>query len=160
MVNDQQKAELRQITLGHDFGSDVEVVAGIDRHGECHREPAGLIGRWRKGPRRPAFLRRTGSTVSGGDRHVNAKRPALGGALLFFLLLLLRGCVVGPRYSKPSTPAPPEYKEVPPEWKTAQPSDQMMRGKWWEIFQDAQLNALEEQISSFKPESESGAGAV
>lgn len=29
VVNDQQKAELRQITLGHDFGSDVEVLAGI-----------------------------------------------------------------------------------------------------------------------------------
>jgi len=42
---------------------------------------------------------------------------------------------------------PPAYKEVPPDWKTAQPSDQIARGKWWEIFQDSQLNALEEQIN-------------
>ena len=41
----------------------------------------------------------------------------------------------------------PAYKEVPPDWKTAQPSDQIARGKWWEIFQDPQLNALEEQIN-------------
>ena len=36
---------------------------------------------------------------------------------------------------------------MPPPWKTAQPSDQIARGKWWEIFQDPQLNALEEQIN-------------
>jgi NodT family efflux transporter outer membrane factor (OMF) lipoprotein len=62
-------------------------------------------------------------------------------------LLLLSGCAVGPRYSKPSTPTPPGYKEVPPDWKAAQPNDQIARGKWWEIFQDPQLNALEEKIN-------------
>ena len=62
-------------------------------------------------------------------------------------LLLLSGCAVGPRYSKPSTPTPPGYKEVPTDWKAAEPNDQIARGKWWEIFQDPQLNALEEQIN-------------
>jgi NodT family efflux transporter outer membrane factor (OMF) lipoprotein len=62
-------------------------------------------------------------------------------------LLLLSGCAVGPRYSKPSTTVPPTYKEEPPNWKTAQPNDQVARGTWWEIFQDPQLNALEEQIN-------------
>ncbi len=62
-------------------------------------------------------------------------------------MLLLCGCAVGPRYSKPAAPAPPSYKEIPPDWKAAQPSDQIARGKWWEIFQDPQLNALEEQIN-------------
>jgi NodT family efflux transporter outer membrane factor (OMF) lipoprotein len=32
-------------------------------------------------------------------------------------------------------------------WKTAKPSDQNLGGNWWEIFQDAQLNALEQQIN-------------
>ncbi len=63
------------------------------------------------------------------------------------MLLLLSGCAVGPRYAKPTAPAPPSYKELPPDWKTAQPSDQIARGKWWEMFQDPQLNALEEQVS-------------
>ena len=62
-------------------------------------------------------------------------------------LLLFSGCTVGPRYAKPTTPEPPSYKEVPPDWKTAQPGDQIAKGKWWEIFQDSQLNALEEQIN-------------
>jgi NodT family efflux transporter outer membrane factor (OMF) lipoprotein len=42
-------------------------------------------------------------------------------------------------------PAPPAYKEIC-NWKTAQPSDQNLGGHWWEIFQDPQLNALEQQI--------------
>ncbi len=60
---------------------------------------------------------------------------------------LLTGCAVGPKYSKPSIPSPPAYKEVPPDWKSAQPADQIARGKWWEIFQDPQLNSLEEQVN-------------
>ena len=61
--------------------------------------------------------------------------------------MLLGGCAVGPRYSRPSAPVPPAYKETPPNWKLAQPSDQLLRGKWWEIYQDPQLNALEEKIN-------------
>ena len=77
-------------------------------------------------------------------RTPEARRSVLGLALG---LVLLGGCAVGPRYSKPTTPAPPAYKEVPPDWKAAQPNDQIARGKWWEIFQDPQLNALEEQVN-------------
>jgi len=60
--------------------------------------------------------------------------------------IVLAGCAVGPRYSRPPAPAPTEYKETPPNWKQAQPSDQVLRGRWWEIYQDQQLNALEEKI--------------
>lgn len=67
--------------------------------------------------------------------------------------LLLTSCMVGPKYSRPPAPTPPAYKEMPPdnspqasEWKTAQPSDAMARGKWWEIYNDPELNNLEEQI--------------
>ena len=75
---------------------------------------------------------------------VRRPAPAVGFLVLTFLL---SGCAVGPRYTKPAAPAPPTYKETPPPWKTAQPSDQIARGKWWEIFQDPQLNALEEQVN-------------
>ncbi len=66
---------------------------------------------------------------------------------MFLGLAALSGCAVGPRYAKPAAPAPPAYKELPPNWKTAEPSDQVAKGKWWEVFQDPQLNALEEQIN-------------
>jgi NodT family efflux transporter outer membrane factor (OMF) lipoprotein len=73
-------------------------------------------------------------------------------ALLLFALLLA-SCMVGPKYTKPSVPVAPAYSEQPPRsfqeangWKTAQPSDAAIRGKWWELFGDPQLNALEEQV--------------
>ncbi len=74
--------------------------------------------------------------------------------------LLLSGCMVGPNYRRPAAPAPPSYKEsegaalsaAPPalpggQWKPAQPSDTALRGKWWEIYNDPQLNALEEKVA-------------
>jgi len=58
----------------------------------------------------------------------------------------LRGCVVGPKYHSPASPAPPAYKEVG-DWKPAQPNDQNLGGSWWTIFQDPQLDALELQVN-------------
>ena len=70
------------------------------------------------------------------------------------LLLLLTGCMVGPKYQKPPVPMAPAYKEPPPdsykesdEWKTSHPNAASLRGNWWEIFGDSQLNALEEQLT-------------
>jgi NodT family efflux transporter outer membrane factor (OMF) lipoprotein len=68
--------------------------------------------------------------------------------------LFLGGCMVGPKYVKPSVPMAPAFKEQPPQsfkenddWKPAQPGDQTLRGKWWEIFGDPQLNELEEEVT-------------
>jgi NodT family efflux transporter outer membrane factor (OMF) lipoprotein len=66
--------------------------------------------------------------------------------VLVAVMLLLAGCAVGPKYKAPSVPAPPAYKEIG-NWKTAQPSDQNLGGNWWQIFQDPQLNALEQLIN-------------
>src|SRR6266568_6480823 len=64
------------------------------------------------------------------------------------LLLILSGCMVGPKYQRPSAPGSPAYKETPPDgWKEAQPNDGVIRGKWWEVYNDPELNALEEQVS-------------
>jgi NodT family efflux transporter outer membrane factor (OMF) lipoprotein len=64
-----------------------------------------------------------------------------------FGLMFLAGCSVGPRYARPSAPTSPAYKELPPDWKTAQPIDFAGKGSWWEVFQDPELNSLEEQIN-------------
>jgi NodT family efflux transporter outer membrane factor (OMF) lipoprotein len=69
------------------------------------------------------------------------------GGALFAGLMLMCACAVGPRYSRPSAPVPTDYKETPQNWKPAQPADQTLRGKWWEVYQDPQLNALEEKIN-------------
>ena len=74
-------------------------------------------------------------------------RSSLASAVL---LSLLAGCAVGPRYVRPTAPVPPAFKEAPPasgsDWKAAQPSDQAGRGRWWELFGDPELSALEERI--------------
>jgi NodT family efflux transporter outer membrane factor (OMF) lipoprotein len=61
----------------------------------------------------------------------------------------LAGCTVGPNYQRPSTAAiPASFKEAPEGWKVAQPSDAADRGDWWAIYNDAQLNALEDQLNA------------
>jgi NodT family efflux transporter outer membrane factor (OMF) lipoprotein len=67
-------------------------------------------------------------------------------AALVVALPLIGGCMVGPNYTKPKAEVPPAYKEAE-GWKVAQPQDQLPRGKWWELFDDPQLNALEEQVN-------------
>jgi NodT family efflux transporter outer membrane factor (OMF) lipoprotein len=65
-----------------------------------------------------------------------------------FSLLVCTGCSIGPKYQRPAAPATPAFKELNgnDEWKMAAPSDTVMKGKWWEIFGDAELNKLEELI--------------
>ena len=70
----------------------------------------------------------------------------LGWIVLVADTVLFTGCAVGPKYRAPSAPTPPAYKEIG-NWKTAQPNDNNLGGNWWEIFQDSQLNALEQQIN-------------
>ena len=66
-------------------------------------------------------------------------------ALLTCLALATTACTIGPKYQTPVVQVPAGYKELN-GWKVAQPRDDIPRGKWWEIFQDARLNALAEQI--------------
>src|SRR5438034_2063584 len=72
----------------------------------------------------------------------------------FLCLCLLSACSVGPKYKTPAAPMPPAFKEPPPanfkengEWKQAAPQDDRIRGDWWEIFGDPQLNDLEAQVN-------------
>ncbi len=61
------------------------------------------------------------------------------------ILLLVAGCMVGPDYVRPTAPVPETYKEAG-VWKTAEPRDHAPKGKWWEVYNDPELNALEERI--------------
>jgi NodT family efflux transporter outer membrane factor (OMF) lipoprotein len=69
------------------------------------------------------------------------------------LCMMLAGCNVGPKYVPPATTAPPAYKESPEQfkengaWTVAQPQDAALRGKWWEIYNEPDLNALEDDLN-------------
>lgn len=62
------------------------------------------------------------------------------------IAVFLAACAVGPDYVKPPAAVPQAYKETE-GWKVAEPKDHMIRGKWWEMFNDPQLNTLEEQVN-------------
>ncbi|SAL55348.1 efflux transporter outer membrane subunit [Caballeronia telluris] len=76
------------------------------------------------------------------------------------MALMLAGCVAGPDYVRPDVSTPASYKSIDAgvqagvqaaaskDWKPAQPADAHARAPWWEIYGDAQLNALEEQVAS------------
>jgi NodT family efflux transporter outer membrane factor (OMF) lipoprotein len=75
-------------------------------------------------------------------------------SLLLLALCGFIGCNVGPKYLRPVVPAPPAFKELDTQqagdgstWKTAQPQDGALRGKWWEIYQEPELNALEDKLN-------------
>jgi NodT family efflux transporter outer membrane factor (OMF) lipoprotein len=78
-------------------------------------------------------------------------------------IVAIGGCTVGPKYTRPSAEVPPAFKEAGSDWKVAEPTDAMAKGKWWEIYGDSQLNSLEEQVSvsneSLKAEEEQFAQA-
>ena len=90
------------------------------------------------------------------------RRSQLG----FLLCALLTGCTVGPKYHQPAVPTPPAFKEAPPaaaapttspspdtanqdngNWTVAQPADAKIRGDWWAIFNEPELNDLEGQLN-------------
>jgi NodT family efflux transporter outer membrane factor (OMF) lipoprotein len=85
------------------------------------------------------------------------------------LCVMLTGCTVGPKYHPPALQPPPAYKEAPPPgptsnppqaqqsdapkdnttetWTVAQPADEKIRGDWWAIFNEPELNDLEGQLN-------------
>jgi NodT family efflux transporter outer membrane factor (OMF) lipoprotein len=67
---------------------------------------------------------------------------------------VVAGCSFAPKYQRPSVQTPAAFKESAPDhpemtniWKVAQPSDAVLRGKWWAMYNNAELNALEEQVA-------------
>jgi NodT family efflux transporter outer membrane factor (OMF) lipoprotein len=85
-----------------------------------------------------------------------------------FLCAMLTGCTVGPKYHPPAVQPPPAFKEAPPaappanqpanqaqgnanqdngNWTVAQPADAKIRGDWWAIFNEPELNDLEAQLN-------------
>jgi NodT family efflux transporter outer membrane factor (OMF) lipoprotein len=71
------------------------------------------------------------------------------------MTLALVGCNVGPKYHAPAPPpiTATNYRESTvnfqnqPGWKVASPQDAMLKGNWWEVFHEPELNALEDQLN-------------
>jgi outer membrane protein, multidrug efflux system len=72
----------------------------------------------------------------------------LGLASVLPLGCALGACSLAPHYQRPSMPAPPPSYKESAEWKVATPQDTAARGRWWTMFHDPDLDALEAQVSS------------
>ena len=82
-------------------------------------------------------------------------RPLIWALSPALCALCLAACTVGPKYHAPAPPqvTAPNYKESTvnfqnePGWKVATPQAAMLKGKWWEVFHEPELNALEDQLN-------------
>jgi NodT family efflux transporter outer membrane factor (OMF) lipoprotein len=88
------------------------------------------------------------SARASGDfgRELLCGRVPLQASLFTLGALLLAGCTVGPKYTRPSTQVPVAYKEAK-GWKLAQPNAAQPKGSWWESYGDPELNSLEQQVT-------------
>jgi len=67
---------------------------------------------------------------------------------------LSAGCSFAPKYARPAVQTPAAFKELTPAqsqetdgWKTAEPMDNALRGQWWEMFHEPELNVFEIQLT-------------
>jgi NodT family efflux transporter outer membrane factor (OMF) lipoprotein len=81
-----------------------------------------------------------------GNSEKPSNRKNLFFPVVLLPLVLLAGCTVGPKYHTPTVQTPDAYKETK-DWKVATPQDAAIRDKWWEVYNDPQLNSLEEKVN-------------
>jgi NodT family efflux transporter outer membrane factor (OMF) lipoprotein len=112
------------------------------------------------GPDQPLAPRFKGDveSMTAKPRSPSEKRSKASGTACAaaICIALLSGCNVGPKYVAPATPAPPAFKEDSPAaygaappgtWQPARPQDAVLKGKWWEMFNEPELNPLEDQLN-------------
>ncbi len=133
---------------GHDFSrADRSPLVSTSERASAREEPD--LGRFC-----PASLSSEESRQTPDARYFKHPRISQGAGFCALLICaLLAGCNVGPKYNPPVETAPAVYKESPDQfkeadgWKVAQPQDAALRGNWWEIYNQPELNALEEQLN-------------
>ena len=77
---------------------------------------------------------------------ISSVTPCLrGGCGVVLLALCTVGCTVGPGYKRPAAQVPDAWKGEGP-WQTAAPKDAIPKGSWWQVFHDAELDRLEQEL--------------
>jgi outer membrane protein, multidrug efflux system len=84
--------------------------------------------------------------VEVGSKRLDLKKRSL--KIVFLAAALLAStvaCTVGPGYKRPAAQVPDTWKGEGP-WQAAAPKDAIPKGVWWQIFHDAQLDQLEQDL--------------
>ena len=78
-----------------------------------------------------------------------SRRPLNKVLMIAALVASAAGCSFAPKYNQPAVETPAAFKENSPTnlWQLAQPGDAVIRSNWWATFNDAELNALEDQVA-------------
>ncbi|MDD5334991.1 MAG: efflux transporter outer membrane subunit [Rhodoferax sp.] len=69
--------------------------------------------------------------------------PAVG-------LSVLLGCAAVPEYQPPALELPPGWKLEAP-WRAGRPADAASKGAWWQVFDNPELDALEQKALAGSP---------
>ena len=149
VVGADGKVALQPVTLGRDYGNSLEVVVGRQRPRADHRQRARTRSRPASRSASPRPRASDDATV------VQAFRPARH----WPRSSRSPACAPKVKYVQPTVEIAPAFRENA-EWKTAQPADDLLRGNWWELFGDPELNALEQQIDVSNQTLKAADGAV
>src|ERR1035438_5965406 len=105
------------------------------------------------------FSKSSPSTSSGGNHSMKTifslpKAETRMAIVSLVCLALFAGCSFAPKYAEPSVQTSAAFKEMTPAqasqtdgWKTAEPSDDVLRGQWWKMFHEPELNVFESQLN-------------
>ncbi len=75
-------------------------------------------------------------------RFVFHRYSRLFSSMVCALGIFLAGCTVGPNYKRPNTDVPAAYRGVTPEEAASPTAQSLGEQKWWEVFQDEELQKL------------------
>ncbi|GGC84830.1 efflux transporter outer membrane subunit [Undibacterium terreum] len=80
---------------------------------------------------------------------MNARYPLykLGSLSVLAVAIALAGCAAAPEYKKPEVGMPQAWQSTSP-FREAVPGDHALKGNWWELFQDEELNRLEQLVAT------------
>ena len=163
VVGQDGKVQLHAIVIGRDFGNTIEILGGVEPSDRIIINPSDSLESGQQVRiAQPAQSQPPGSQplvrVAGikslltrqtaGALHARGQEcPRHTGVSVAVLVVavLLSGCAVGPNYKRPTAQVPDTWKGEGP-WQVATPKDAIPKGNWWELYHDAELNRLEQEL--------------
>jgi NodT family efflux transporter outer membrane factor (OMF) lipoprotein len=79
---------------------------------------------------------------------MNASENSMRAIVLWILAcLVMAGCTVGPNFERPQTPTPEVFNRTQSAQAPSKAVEAQFSPDWWTLFNDPQLNALEQQLA-------------
>ena len=150
VVDQDGKVHLRPINIGRDFGATLEILGGLDASDQIIINPSDSLEEGQqvhvaKPSQGDSALVKRLPPVEMRESRCASRRQTCSFAGVLCSSLYGLGCTVGPGYKRPTAQVPDTWKGEGP-WQTAAPKDAIPKGAWWQIFHDAELDRLEQDL--------------